>query len=303
MKKRIRRVVSELFVAFGILLAGWKAAEGWLESSARKNSLESSAELHFIDVGQGMAVLVESEGEFMLVDGGGYESADSLLAYLKTEGVDELEYLVISHYDLDHLYGAVCVLEEYEVEQVLCPEYEADSETWKRFRAVAASREAERRESGEEPLVRHPEPGDDFALGHSVFTVVSPVQKNYAEENNFSLGIRLVYGDVSFLMMGDAEIESEYDVCDSGLELKSTVYMVNHHGSNSSSSQQLLKAVRPEFAVISCGLNNDYGHPAERVLERLQEFGVIVYRTDRQGSILAVTDGEKIEWSVEEEWN
>ena len=102
-------------------------------------------------------------------------------------------------------------------------------------------------------------------------------------------------------MMGDAELESEYDVCDSGLTLKSTVYLVNHHGSSSSSSQLLLKTVQPEYAVISCGEDNDYGHPAESVIERLAEFGVEVYRTDMQGTIIAKSDGERIEWAVEHE--
>lgn len=289
MKIFFKRVLPELFVACAVLLIFWKGIETWRLQRELEMAAESSVAVHFLDVGQGMATLVESDGRYMLADGGGYESADKVLNYLEAEGVENLDYLVISHYDLDHLYGAVRVLEKFGVGQVLCPDYEADSSTYHRFTEQFSQ------------SVYHPEPGESFEMGTCVFTVVSPVRLDYSEENNRSLGIRLVCQEVSFLMMGDAELESEYDVCDSGLTLKSTVYLVNHHGSSSSSSQLLLKTVQPEYAVISCGEDNDYGHPAESVIERLAEFGVEVYRTDMQGTIIAKSDGERIEWAVEHE--
>lgn len=300
MKKLFKHVLPEIFVACAIILLLWNAGE--IRSSNRKMpvSAQTGLTIHFIDVGQGMATLAESGGQYMLVDGGGYESADKMLGYLETAGVERLNYLVISHYDSDHLYGAVRVLENYEVGQVLCPDYETDSATYHYFTEMIAQADdgLSSVENGVD-FVNHPKPGESFEFGDCSFTVVSPVRMDYPEENNLSLGIRLVCGEVSFLMMGDAELESEYDMCDSGLPLKSTVYLVNHHGSSSSSSQQLLKTIQPEYAVISCGQNNDYGHPAGSVLERLEEFGVEVFRTDIQGTVTARTDGNEIQWAAE----
>lgn len=296
-RKKFGAIAAKLLIAMTIIATTWKTGELWREHAGQPAVSDAGAVVRFLDVGQGMATLIESDGHFMLVDGGDRENAETVLDCLEEAGVEKLDYLVISHYDADHLYGTIRVIEQYEIDMILCPDYEADSNTYRWFAEEVETAGAEGDEGGRG--VFHPDVGDCYELGSCGFTVVSPVRMDYHEENNLSLGIRLVCGNVSFLLMGDAEIESEYDVCEGNVPLQSTVYMVNHHGSNSSSSQQLLKTVRPEYGVISCGRDNDYGHPTENVLNRLAEYGVTVFRTDLLGTITAITDGEEIEWTWE----
>ena len=238
------------------------------------------AVISVIDVGQGSAMLVESGGEAMLVDGGGREHSSKTVAYLKAQGVTRLKYLVATHYDADHLYGAVGALEAFGAETVLVPDYEEDSFVYESFRQHLESRR---------PAVLHPSPGDSFDLGYCRFTVLAPCGDGYEAENDYSIALRLTDGVHSLLVTGDAEAVSEAEMAlnDKGdRRLASDVYIVGHHGSASSSGAAFLAAVRPSFAVISCGAGNDYGHPKAAVMSRLRLAGCSIYRTDKQGDIV-----------------
>lgn len=250
---------------------------------------EGEMEVHFLDVGQGSACLVESEGHYMLVDGGDRDASSFVVAYLRNQGVEKLDYIIASHYDADHISGLVGALNVYPTEKILCPDYETDT---KIYRSLMQKIE----ENGCEII--HPQMGDQYSLGEAVFTIVAPAA-DYEDDNNRSIGIRLVHGGNSFLMLGDAEKESEADICRSEVLLQSEVYLVSHHGSSSSTTDELLSQVRPEIAVISVGKDNSYGHPHSQTMERLQSAGVQLFRTDIQGTLTAVSDGEKLVWNQE----
>ena len=238
------------------------------------------AEISVIDVGQGSAMLIESLDEAMLVDGGGREHASTTVAYLKARGVTKLKYIVATHYDADHLYGAVGALEAFGAETVLVPDYETDTYVYESFR---------RHLDGTDAKTVHPAPGDVFSLGCCRFTVLAPCGSGYEAENDWSIAFRFTDGVHSLLATGDAELVSETEMLANnrgGRRLRSDVYLVGHHGSASSSSAAFLAAVRPSFAVISCGAGNDYGHPKESVLTRLRQAGAEIFRTDRQGDIV-----------------
>ncbi len=238
------------------------------------------AVISVIDVGQGSAMLIQSGGEAMLVDGGGREHSSKTVAYLKEWGVTKLKYLVATHYDADHLYGAVGALEAFGAETVLVPDYEAESYVYQSFQQHLESRR---------PAVLHPSPGDSFDLGYCRFTVLAPCGDGYEAENDYSIALRLTDGVHSLLVTGDAEAVSEAEMAlnDKGdRRLASDVYIVGHHGSASSSGAAFLAAVRPSFAIISCGAGNDYGHPKAAVMSRLRLAGCSIYRTDKQGDIV-----------------
>ena len=146
--------------------------------------------------------------------------------------------------------------------------------------------------------VTSPSPGDTWTVGDASVTVLGP-QKAYEDTNNTSIVLRLDYGETSFLFTGDAERDAEADMREAGAALQADVLKVGHHGSNTSTSYPFLREVAPEYAVISVGEGNDYGHPHEETMSRLRDADVTVYRTDLQGHIVATSDGESISFAVQ----
>lgn len=246
--------------------------------------------VRFLDVGQGNSTLIECDGRYMLVDGGDYDYASYVVAYLKKQGVESLDYMVVSHYDSDHLSGCVGALRAFDCDLVICPDYEGDTKTYDTFVNDLHEREID---------YVHPEVGDTYTLGDAVFTIVCPEVCDYRDENDNSVGIRLQYGQRSFLVCGDAGEESEEDMLRSGVLLESDVYVAGHHGSGGSSTYDYLQEVCPKAIVISCGYDNSYGHPAKATMNRLKKTGADLYRTDLQGELIAVCDGTSITWNVD----
>lgn len=246
-------------------------------------------EVHFLDVGQGLSVLVRSDGHALLYDGGNRDASSYVVSYLKRQGIRTLDYVVASHYDADHLSGLIGALNAFSVEAVIGPDYVHDSKTYDSFIQTVA---------GNGLSVTHPEVGSVYSLGDSSFTILSP-QEIVSESNNNSVAIRVVNGKNSFLLSGDAEYQSEEDMCYSGLNLASDVICPGHHGSSNATSRLFLSYTRPKYAVISVGADNDYGHPHRETLQRLADAGATVYRTDLEGTIVAYSDGEEISWKFE----
>lgn len=248
----------------------------------------------FLDVGQGNATLVENDGKYMLIDGGDREYSSFVVSYLKNEGVEELEYVISSHYDADHLNGVVGVLHAFPCKTILAADYVTDTRVYDSFCEIVTEQDIK--------LV-YPSVGDVYEFGDAEFTIVCPDEYDYADVNDNSVGIRLVYGENSFLICGDAGEKSEVAMLASGVPLNSDVYLASHHGSDGSSSTEFLEAVMPETVVFSVGEGNSYGHPSERVLNSVAETGAEVYRTDLQGTIRVTSDGHKLSWNVEPVFN
>lgn len=263
---------------------------GETQNTQAPSAVSSDTAVHFIDVGQGLSVLIQSDGHFMLYDGGDRTASSLVVSYLEDQGVETLDYVIASHYDADHLNGVVGALNVYQADEVLAPDYETDTKVFQSFQSVV-------KEKGI-PLV-HPNPGDTYSLGNASFTVLAPQDREYKNANDYSVAIRLEAGDVSFLITGDAEVESEAEMAASGLPLESTVYVAGHHGSASSGSWDFLQKAVPEYAVISCGAGNSYGHPHAETMEKFESMGIEVFRTDKQGTIIASTDGHSLTWSAE----
>lgn len=258
------------------------------EKQAHTVSDGEGLEIHFIDVGQADAALVLCGGEAMLIDGGNVADSDLIYAYLKQEGVTHLKYMVATHAHEDHMGGLAGALNYATVDTAFCSVTADDSKFFQNVVKYLA-------EQGRTLTV--PECGSSYTLGDATFQFVGPITVG-DDANNNSLVLRLQYGSTSFLFTGDAEREEEQAILDAGYKLKSTVLKVGHHGSDSSTSYPFLREVNPDYAVISVGTGNSYGHPQEGALSRLRDADVTLYRTDLQGTIICRSDGKTVSFST-----
>ena len=248
----------------------------------------SSFEVHFIDVGQGDASLIICDGEAMLIDGGEKDQSSKIYAYLKERGINNIKYIVASHGHSDHVGGLSAALNYASVETVFCSTTYYASDVFDSFLKQLEKQNL---------TITVPDPSDVYDLGSAKVLVVGP-KENFDNENDNSIVIKVIYGSTSFLFTADAEREAERNmVSEYSTLLKSTVLKVGHHGSDTSSSYLFLREVLPEYAVISVGSDNIYGHPHETVLSRLRDAEVNVVRTDLNGSIVMHSDGRNITYS------
>ena len=242
----------------------------------------------YLDVGQGNAVLVRQGDQAMLIDGGPRESSSFVVSYLEQQGIQKLDYVLISHFDEDHLAGAIGALYKFPVETLITADYETDSSIYDSYKEAVE-------EKGYVPV--HPSLGDTFSLGSGSFRIISPVSYGHEDENQDSVGIILENGSDRFFIGGDIGLEGEKEILEAGVDIQADVMLMNHHGSHVSS--EFFQAVNPSWAVISCGAGNSYGHPRQDTLELIQEFQVPLFRTDKQGTITAVSHGQGITFDQE----
>lgn len=303
-RKRTRIRTLILCLLFSVLsLAGWKM--GLLEQYFPGGKAKPSATvperyrtdqmpadlsgyllIDCLDVGQGDCTLICQGDHAMLFDCGG-EIPMIIRSHLRRQGVAAIEGVWLSHGDRDHIYSFPSVAYAYDIGRVYTNGRNKNTDAWQ-YAMDTISRKGI-------PLTV-PAPGDVFDLGDARIEVLGPVKADEEEENNNSLVIRIVYGDTSVLLTGDAEYPEEMDIAGSGRNIHSDVLHAGHHGSNSSSSREFLRKVSPVFAVVSCGENNDYGHPGEHALERLSGCGAYILRTDENGTIRFLSDGNTIRY-------
>ena len=250
----------------------------------------ASFELHLLDVGQGQCVLIKADGHFMLIDGGGRNASSFVVSYLEQQGIETFDAVAVSHYDEDHISGVIGVLRTFPVEALALPAYAGAGDLYKSMAVAAVSNGA---------AIVHVHAGQPFYLGNALVEVVGPVREDYEAENDRSLVFRVTYGDTAFLISGDAEVQSEQDMVDSGVDLSADVYVAGHHGSASSSTECFLDAMSPSYVLVSCGTGNSYGHPTADMLQRVQDRGIKLFRTDLQGTVVAYSDGSSIRFNTE----
>ena len=248
----------------------------------------SELKLHFIDVGQGDAILVQCDDESMLVDAGPREAGAVVNRYLKqVAGISRLDYVVATHEHDDHLYGMPDALSDLEIGMVYSPP--AVSLTYwiesvlPRIKQTAIHLE-------------RPYENQTFPLGKATVTFLN-TDNDAGTPNDRSLVIRIEYMNTSCLLTGDIEGEAEIDLISKQVQLRSDVLKVAHHGGNTSTTEAFLNAVAPGIAVISVGSGNKHGHPHAEPLRNLDKRGITVYRTDLFGTIVGISDGES--WNFE----
>ena len=299
MARRRRRKKRSLAAAVVVLcLAAAYPLYGQLDSqgegdlsvaSAEAYREGSSLEVHFLDVGQGDATLILCGDNAMLIDAGNNSWGDEVRDYLEYQGVESLDYVIGTHPDADHIGGLDVVLEAFDCGTVIMPDYEKDTQTYEDVLAAMDQKGYE---------LTLPEVGTVCQLGEAAFTIVAPCGEYGDNANDYSVGILLEHGENRFLFTGDAEEDAENDMLGSGIDLSADVFKAAHHGSSTANTEAFLEQVNPEYVVISCGEGNSYGHPHAEVMNRLRELGIQVFRTDEQGTVVAMSDGSSISFNV-----
>lgn len=245
-------------------------------------------EVHVLDVGQGLSVFIRSGDDCLLYDGGREATSSFVVSYLKRHGVEKLDYVIASHYDSDHLGGIVGAVNVFPTDTLIAPDYKTDTPIYDSFAAAIEEKQL---------AITYPVPNNEYLLGDGSFKILAPLETGYDDENDYSVVVLVFIGEKSLLLTGDASLNSEQEMLAFGAPLDSDVLVIGHHGSGGSTQEEFLNAVSPDFAIISCGLGNDYGHPSERVISLLKENETALYRTDVQGNIDFVMNANEIIFS------
>jgi len=244
--------------------------------------------IHYLDLGQADSILLElPNNEIMLIDAGNNSDVQKLVNYLREQGIDTIDYLIGTHPHADHIGGLDDVIENFVIGRIYMPEV---IHTTKTFEDVLLA--VQRKGKKITPARTEVSIIDDPVLQ---IYFLSPINNNYKDLNHYSAVVKVDFLDKSFLFTGDAEKINEEEMIEKyGVRLKSHILKVGHHGSNTSTSEEFIEKVVPDYAVISVGKDNSYGHPSALVIQRLQNHGVKIYRTDLQGTIIARSDGQQI---------
>ncbi len=245
-------------------------------------SLTDDVKVYFLDVGEADAILIDSNGKYVLIDSGNNEDGNNLVSYMKEVGVERLEYVIGTHAHEDHIGGMDNVIREFDIGKFYMPKTVVPTFTYEDIIKQLSNKKLK---------YSVPKIGTKFEVGNSKFEVMH-IDSDIEEQNNDSIVLKMTYKDVSFLFTGDLPSEKETTLLDK--DIKADILKVAHHGSRYSTSYEFLNKVDPKYAVISCGKLNDYNHPHNQLLKRLNKYNIKIYRTDLRGTIIFSTDGKDI---------
>ena len=283
--KRIMHFAAALLLMVVLFVSG--CAGETKKTAPAAGSANGGIVVRMLDVGQGDALLIQQGGETVLIDSGDVGTRDKLVAQLKQSGVQKIDKLIVTHAHADHIGGLEAVFANFPVQDVYDSAILGTSKLYRDYLKTVK----------EKKIPFHAaKDGMDIAVGaaHIVFfSLPAPIQADGKPDlNNNSVVFRLSLGSFSMLFTGDIEKEAEDKLVGRyGAKLASQVLKVPHHGSRSSSSTEFLQVVKPEAALISLGAGNDYGHPHQAALRRLEQSKAKIWRTDQNGLITVESDG------------
>ena len=256
---------------------------GGADTSAAPNS-ESKLIVHFLDVGQGDSIFIElPNGKTMLVDAGENYHGQGIIDYVQTIGYHKLDYVVATHPHEDHIGSMPYIVRNFEIGSIYMPDVTANTATFESLlKAIKAKGLRVKNGRTGVHIIKD---------GELTADIIAPDKPDESNLNNSSIVLLLTFGNVSYLLTGDAETKELNAI---RADMHATVLKAGHHGSKTSTTQTLLKKISPSVTVISCGKNNDYGHPHAEVLKMLKSANSSVYRTDRDQTVIVTTDGSSL---------
>ncbi|MTI85312.1 MAG: MBL fold metallo-hydrolase [Firmicutes bacterium] len=277
-------------LTIAVLIAGCSSSSDnqTTEENQKPAAGKDTLKVHYINVGQADSILAQLPGgQNILIDAGNNADADLVVNYLRQQGVKQLDHVIGTHPHEDHIGGLDVVIQTFDTGKVYLPRVSHNTKTYEDI--LLAIKNKDLKVTGAKTGTKL-----DTVFGvDAVF--LAPGKSSYDGLNNYSAVLKLTYVSTSFLFTGDAEAESEQEMLlASWQNPKADVLKVGHHGSDSSTTAAFLAIVSPDYAVISVGKDNDYGHPHAETMAKLVAAGVQVFRTDRQGTIVATSDGKSI---------
>ena len=281
MKKKYTVILTILFM---ILAGPFELFQGTVAITPSED-----LKVHFLDVGQGDSIFIElPTNETILIDASIKDASNKIINYLREENVSKIDYVFATHPHSDHIGGMSAVIKAFDIGQIYMPKAVTTTKTYENLLLTIKDKNLKIKAAKAGNTIIDT---DDLKL-----VVLAPNQDSYESLNNYSIVLKLTYKEKSFLFMGDAETLSDKEITG---DIQADVLKVGHHGSRTSTSQAFLNKVNPSYAVISVGLNNDYKHPHQEVIDRLEKKNIKIYRTDQNGDIIFTTDGYNIDVKVE----
>lgn len=247
--------------------------------------VDSNLVVTYLDVGQADSILIENNGDYMLIDSGNNEDGELLVQYFNQKGIQEFKYVVGTHPHEDHIGGLDDIINNFNIGNIYLPDAITTTKTFVDVLDAIESKNM---------TYTVPKIGEEFLLGDATIKVLY-TGTDTSDLNNTSIVLRLVFGNTSFLFTGDATSKTEKILLNSNFDVWADVLKVGHHGSRYSTTEEFLSKVNPKYAIISVGDNNIYHHPEEDTLDKLKKYDVEVHRTDLEGTIVVTSDGEKID--------
>lgn len=281
MKAKFTALVLSLLLIFSFVSCSAETVDVKDISGQGYTKNSNTLVVHFIDVGQGDSEFVEfPNGKTMLIDAGEQDAGEAVVEYLNNLNVSAIDFVVATHPHSDHIGGLPAVFDAFDIKTVYMPNAVSSSYSFELLLDKIEAEGCETIEARQGVSVI-----DDENI---TAQFLAPVSEKYDDLNNYSAVLKISYIEKSFLFMGDAETLSENEITD---VISADVIKVGHHGSKTSSSKSFINRVMPKYAVFEVGADNSYGHPHSEIIERYENIGAEILRTDELGTIVLETDG------------
>ncbi|MBN1039222.1 MBL fold metallo-hydrolase [Clostridium sp. ZS1] len=282
-KRNLKFNLLLLFIIFAILFM-----IRYLNLNVNYYDCNNNIIIHYIDVGQGDAALIQVNNINMLIDSGPKESRNKILDYLQSLNIKKINYIIATHPHEDHIGNMAKIIKTYGLYKFYAPKIENTTSTFEKM--IDALKDKNLKIN----VIKKDTNSIDLGKNTDV-TVFSPIKDSYDNINNYSPVIKIQYGDTSFLFTGDAEKEVENEILlDSNNNIRSDVIKIGHHGSSTSSSKSFIEKVNPSIAIISVGADNKFNHPNKSTIDCLTKSNIKIYQTNKENTIILSSDGHKI---------